>query len=253
MSAPGPGHGAWSDSLGAYVLGALPAEEFAGFEAHLAVCRACRDDVADLQAAADALPASVPQVAPPPELKDRIMAIVESEAALLAAAGERADRPERAATAEPTRAAEPRRRRFRGWTLRPALAAGLAAALLLVGGLGGALLAGGSPEAQTVTASVDRGQAPDARVTLQVRDGSGTLVAQRMPPPPPGRVYQVWVKRPGRDPQPTSALWSVRSDGSAEVAVPGSLEGVEAVLVTSEPQGGSDVPSRAPVITAQPA
>jgi hypothetical protein len=74
-----------------------------------------------------------------------------------------------------------------------------------------------------------------------------------MPPPPRGRVYQVWIKRPGRDPQPTSALWSVRRDGSAEVAVPGSLDGVEAVLVTSEPNGGSDVPSRAPVIAAQPA
>jgi anti-sigma-K factor RskA len=256
MSTPGPGHGAWSDSLGAYMLGALPAEECAGFEAHLEVCAACRDDVADLQAAADALPASVPQVVPPPELKGRIMAVVESEAALLAAAGERADRPEGAPVAPtpaPAREAEPRRGRFRGWTLRPALAAGLAAALLLVGGLGGALLAGGGPEAQTVTASVDPAQAPGARVTLQVRDGSGMLVAERMPPPPRGRVYQVWIKRPGRDPQPTSALWSVRGDGSAEVAVPGSLDGVEAVLVTSEPNGGSDVPSRAPVIAAQPA
>ena len=88
MSVTGPGHGAWGDAIGAYVLGALPAEECVGFEAHLTVCAACRDDVADLQGAADALPASVPQVAPPPELKARIMAVVESEAALLAAAGE---------------------------------------------------------------------------------------------------------------------------------------------------------------------
>ena len=32
--------------------------------------------------------------------------------------------------------------------------------------------------------------------------------------------------------------------------MPGSLDGVEAVLVTDEPQGGSDAPSRPPVITA---
>jgi hypothetical protein len=45
----------------------------------------------------------------------------------------------------------------------------------------------------------------------------------------------------------------VRRDGSAQVAVPGSLDGVQAVLVTDEPAGGSEVPSKAPVITAQPA
>ncbi|HWT22711.1 MAG TPA: zf-HC2 domain-containing protein, partial [Solirubrobacteraceae bacterium] len=125
MSATGPGHGAWSDAVGAYVLGALPAEECARFEAHLAACAACRHDVADLQAAADALPASVPQVAPPQELKGRIMAIVESEAELLAAAGERADRPAGAREAEPQRRGMARR--MRGWTLRPAVAAALAA------------------------------------------------------------------------------------------------------------------------------
>jgi hypothetical protein len=252
MSVTGPGHGAWSDAVGAYVLGALPPAECAGFEAHMGECPACRDDVADLQVAADALPASVPPVLPPPELKGRIMAIVESEAALLAAAGERADRP---AAAPAPAAAKPERRRW--WhgllTLRPALAAACAAALLLVGGLGGALLSGGSADVRTVTAQVDPAQAPDASVRLEVRDDGGTLAVEGMPPPPKGRVYQVWVKRPGRDPQPTDVLWSPRGDGSAEVAVPGSLDGVEAVLVTDEQQGGADEPSKAPVITAQPA
>jgi len=106
---------------------------------------------------------------------------------------------------------------------------------------------------RTVAATVDAAQAPGARVRLQVVDGRGTLVAEKMPPPPGGRVYQVWLKRPGRDPQPTDVLWSVRRDGSAQVAVPGSLDGVQAVLVTDEPAGGSEVPSKAPVITAQPA
>ena len=248
MSVTGPGHGAWGDAIGAYVLGALPAEECVGFEAHLTVCAACRDDVADLQGAADALPASVPQVAPPPELKVRIMAVVESEAALLAAAGERADRPPAAPAPDRGRFG-----RLRGWTFRPALAAACAAALLLIGGVAGALLGGGSADVRTVAATVDAAQAPGARVRLQVVDGRGTLVAEKMPPPPGGRVYQVWLKRPGRDPQPTDVLWSVRRDGSAQVAVPGSLDGVQAVLVTDEPAGGSEVPSKAPVITAQPA
>ena len=92
-----------------------------------------------------------------------------------------------------------------------------------------------------------------ADVRLEIGDDGATLVARDMPAPPAGRIYQVWIKRPGEDPQPTSVLWSVRGDGSAEVAVPGSLDGVEAVLVTDEPPGGSDVPSKPPVIIADTA
>jgi hypothetical protein len=95
--------------------------------------------------------------------------------------------------------------------------------------------------------------ARNADVRLQVRDGGSTLLARNMPAPPAGRVYQVWLKLPGRDPQPTDVLWSPRRDGSAEVAVPGSLDGVEAVLVTDEPAGGSAAPTRPPVIAASPA
>jgi hypothetical protein len=93
-------------------------------------------------------------------------------------------------------------------------------------------------------------EAPGADVRLEIRDDGSKLVAENMPAPPSGRIYQVWLKRPGRDPEPTSVLWSTRGDGSAEVAVPGSLEGVEAVLVTHEPPGGSDEPSGPPVISA---
>ena len=71
-----------------------------------------------------------------------------------------------------------------------------------------------------------------------------------MPAPPGGRVYQVWLKRPGRAPEPTSALFTPRSDGTATTAVPGSLEGVEQILVTHEPPGGSTVPSRDPLLAA---
>ena len=51
--------------------------------------------------------------------------------------------------------------------------------------------------------------------------------------------------------QPTRAdrrALRTRRDGSASVDVPGSLDDVEAVLVTSEPEGGSQVPTRKPVI-----
>jgi anti-sigma-K factor RskA len=239
MTMPGPDHERWADAVGSYLLDALPPEEREGFAAHLEACPVCRRDVEELAVAVEALPLSVPSVAPPATLKDRIMTVVESEAELLAAAGQGADRPART----------PARRRgfLGGWLLRPGLALACAAVLLVAGGLAGALLAGGSPESRTVVAQTT---APGADVRLEIRDDASTLVARGMPAPPGDRIYQVWIKRPGRDPEPTSVLWSTRGDGSAEVAVPGSLEGVEAVLVTDEPQGGSDAPTAEPVITA---
>ena len=232
-------HTLWADSVGAYVLGALERDECDGFEAHLAECEICRRDVAELRVAADALPVSVPIVSPPPALKGRIMAVVESEAELLAAAGRHADEP-----------APARRRRGRllpaGWLSRPGVALACALVLLAGGGLAGALLSGGE-DARTVVAQT---AAPGAEVRLEIHDDGSKLLVSDMPAPPAGRIYQVWLKRPGKDPEPTSVLWSTRGDGSAEVAVPGSLDGVEAVLVTDEPPGGSETPSKAPVITA---
>jgi hypothetical protein len=234
-------HAQWADSVGAYLLGALEPDESERFEAHVAECEICRRDVADLRVAADALPVSVPIVSPPPTLKDRIMAIVESDAELLAAAGRRADE-----APPPARAGRRLGRRFLGGRLmRPGVALACALGLLAGGGLVGVLLS--REDSRTVVAhTVPR----DAEVRLEIGEDSSMLVARRMPPPPSGRIYQVWLKRPGKDPEPTSVLWSTRGDGSAEVAVPGSLEGVEAVLVTDEPPGGSEAPTKAPVITA---
>jgi hypothetical protein len=249
MSTPGPDHAKWAEDVGAYLLGALPDDERGGFEAHLESCPVCRREVDDLGVAADALPVSVPLVTPPAELKQRIMTVVRSEAELLAAAGARADAPEGAA-ARPAAPRDRRRWSLAGLLGRPAVALACALALLVAGGLAGALVAGGGDDTRTVVAQTT---ARGADVRLEIGGDGARLVARNMPAPPPGRVYQVWLKRPGRDPEPTSVLWSTRKDGSAEAAVPGSLDGVDAVLVTDEPEGGSDVPSKAPVITAVPA
>jgi len=231
-------HADWADDAAAFVLGALTPAEVERFHAHLEGCPDCRRVVEELQMAADALPMGAQQLAPPPALKGRIMAIVESEAELLGAAGAGADRPPR----------EPRRRERRAWWARPGFA--LAAVVLL---LAGGALAGGvltREDTRTIAAATE----PEgADVTLRVRGDDGTLVVRDMPPPPEGRIYQVWVKKPGQDPAPTDALWSVNAQGEAEVAVPGSLDGVEAVLVTDEPPGGSEAPTTTPVIQASPA
>jgi hypothetical protein len=214
-------HDRWSDSVGAWVLGALPDADRTAFAAHLAQCPACRDEEAELRLAANALPSLVPQVPAPPELRDRIMRVVEAEAELLAAAGPEADRPRRATAEIPTT-----RRRVRWF-------AGVAAAAALAVGVLVAVLGGDGVETAPVKTV--------AGVALEIRGDSARLVGDHLPAPPAGRVYQVWVKRDGKV-EPTEALFSVTRDGRASVAV-GDVEDVSQVMVTDEPPRGSQRPT----------
>jgi hypothetical protein len=221
--------------------------------------------VGDLQMVADTLPLAADQVAPGPELKDRIMAVVRAEAALLQAGGPEADvvegRARRdAAEAEGVAAPHrPARRRTpsRPWWraplhLRPLPLAAAASMLVAVIVAGAFLLSGGDERGRTVQARVVAPAAPGARASLVVGSGRATLRVQDFPAPPPGRVYQVWLKRPGRSPDPTTALFTVRG-GDATVDVPGGVRAGERVLVTAEPDGGSQAPTRPPIIVAEPA
>jgi anti-sigma-K factor RskA len=232
MTTPARDHEQWADSLGAWMLGALPEDEAAGFKQHLNDCAVCREDAAGLQVAVDALPASVEPHAPPSALKGRIMSVVESEASLLQAAGPQSDRPQR----------KPRRRRswFGGLSLRPALALGIVA--LALGFVAAQALRGG-PE--KITAQVQSG----GRATLEVQDGQGRLVAKNLPDPPRGRVYQVWLDKGGKTPEPTTVLFTTSRDGSAIADVP-TLDGVKRVMVTDEPNGGSRSPTGKVLLTA---
>jgi anti-sigma-K factor RskA len=216
-------HARWDDFAGAYVLGAMAVAEREAFEEHLTTCAACREEVEELMPAAEALPMASPLMVPPPALKDRIMAEVEREASLLGAAGAGADRPERVE----------RRRRGGGWLSGWRLAP-VAAALLIAGVLAGGVIS--SPDSRTV--SFDR-----AGAELEITDDRAVLVAENLPAPPEGRVYEVWLMPEGSDtPEPTDVLFTPRGDGSAVAAIP-SVDGVRQVLVTDEPPGGRDEPS----------
>jgi hypothetical protein len=77
----------------------------------------------------------------------------------------------------------------------------------------------------------------------------GLLAAQgHLPPPPAGRIYEVWLRQGSTAPAPTSALFSVTANGAATVDVPGDLRGISQVLVTQEPAGASRVSTHRPVI-----
>jgi anti-sigma-K factor RskA len=229
-------HERWDDAAASYLLGALPEPERAEFEAHLEGCPACREELEELRVAAEALPVAAPPMRPPPALKARIMAEVEREAALLQGAREPEERP---------------RRRF-AWPRfampMPAVAA-LACAALLIGLGAGALLFGGGSGGQTLHFERSGGLTASASAELDVSDGRAVLVARGLPQPPPGRVYQVWLQRAGQAPQPTAALFTPRRDGSATANV-GDVAGIDKVMVSSEPRGGSPMPTTAPILVA---
>ena len=235
-------HERWEDAAGSYVLNALTDEERIGYEAHLATCAECRAEVAELRMAADALPVSPPPMLPPPALKARIMAEVEREAALLASAG----KPDRAYAPEPKRE---KRRWFGGGSLalpRPVLGV-LACALVAAGIAFGALVFNGS-----AGRTIDfQSTLPQASAQLEVNGDTATVVANGLPTPPAGKTYMVWLTRPGHAPEPTSALFTPRRDGSATASVTGDLDGVESVLVNTEPVGGSTTPTSTPFLTAK--
>jgi anti-sigma-K factor RskA len=236
------------DTAASYVLGALPEDELERFVAHLAGCDDCREIVAALQVASDALPLAAVQISPPPQLKDRVMTVVAGEAQMLGAAEARAGGAPSAGAEGP-----PHRRRRSLLALRPLSVAVAAGVLIAVGVVGGVILSGGD-NTRTVQGTVLVASAPKARAALEVSDEASKLTVSGMPPPPPGKVYQVWLKRPAQDPTPTTALFRVDSRGRADVEVQrGSLKGIEQVLVTAEPEGGSKAPTSNPVIAARTA
>lgn len=236
------GHDELRDAAGAWVLGALDEDDAWHFAAHLEVCATCRTEVTRLQIAADVLPLAAPPLDPPPELRERLMAIVEAEAR------ERSEE-------EP---ASIRRRASRRWRLpqlvpRTALAAAAACALI-VGGLAGFALRGGhGSTTQTVQASVDRGVAGGARAELLQTGDHAVLRVSNMRPPAAGRVYQVWVAHPGARPVQPDAVFTVDRHGRGSVAILGQIRGTSEIMVTSEPSGGSPKPTGPRILVARPA
>jgi anti-sigma-K factor RskA len=242
----------WNELLGAYALGACTPDEQDGLRAHMQHCPTCTAELLELGAAREALLTSVPRAAAPPELKSRVMQQVRADAELFSAAKAR----ESGQAPQPRRDPKPERRSW--WRMPVPLAvAGACAVVLAVGGvLGGTLVGGGedggSSSTRTVSAQVDSAQAPGASGRLVVSDSGGSqLVVTGMPSPGRGRVYEVWLLSGAGAPRPAGALFSVDHTGRGAAAVPGSLKGVDQVLVSSEPVGGSQQPTRKPLLAAQ--
>lgn len=228
----GPDHGC-GDDVAAYALGALDPADAERFRAHLETCSICRDELATFEDVVHALPLSVQRHRAPAGLRRDLMRTVQADAR----AASRAARP------APTRT---RPAWLPAWlSLRPAI--GLAtAAIVAIAVVIGVSSGGSGPATRVIHAQVTG----HGYAELRVSGGRAELVVNGLPAPAAGRIYEVWLQRPGGSPTPTRALFSVNSAGQGDVDVPGSLHGVAHVMVTSEPAGGSLHPTRAPVINA---
>ncbi len=234
----------WRDELAAHILGVLDGREAKRAERHLAGCEACREWVGWLAPAVDMLPATVAQQDPPPALRDRLMAIVEEEAApVVESATPRVAAPQRRSWLQS----------FSGLSLRPALA-GLGVAMLLAAGVViGSSLGDDDPSLQARTyAAVPVSGGSPAEGTLTVEGDSGSLDVRNLPPTRRHEVYQAWIRRTGDGGGIVpSTPFVLAKDGSGHVRIPSGLEGAQEVLVTREPVGGSEKPHESPLILAK--
>ena len=252
----------------AYVLGALDPSDRRAFEAHVATCPVCLEEVRSLQRVADALARAVPQRTPRAELRARVLASIAGSRGAAAR-----ERPSRAIV----------------WSWLPA-----AAAVVLAAGLGmyawqlqgrvatlevrlddaerrataaaretieARQVADHAETALAVLAAPDltridlAGQAAAPQATARAlwsRNRGMVFTTTNLPPASAGRVYQVWVVTAKA---PVSAgLLTVDPSGRATVffQTPPDILPPVAVAVTLEPAGGVPAPTGAMYLVGKP-
>jgi len=217
-------HNRWSEDLAAYVLGALERDEAADFERHLEGCERCREEMTWLEPAVQTLPEAVERQEPPRALRAALMAEVREDA--------------REAAARPAPA------RDRRWLLKPAM--GFAVVALLVAGVLGYEVGNGGSDGGGGASTLER-QVDGINVKMVQEGDSGTLQLSGVDQLPPDKVLEAWVEREGQV-ESVPALFVPNRDGQAETRID-DMNGVAVVMVTEEPQGGSEAPTGEPIMT----
>lgn len=225
---------AWFDQLAAYALGALEPAEAQEVEAHLGECDRCQEHLRWLDPAVQALPEGVERMRPPKRLRERVMTEVRADA---------------------KRAAAANKERLPGWLRwlgsgpygwKPALALA-AVALLLVAFVGYEVGNNGSGESAAPLSELTQEERSGIKVAMVSEGAGGTLKLEDVEPLPEDRVLEAWVQRDG-EVEPVPALFVPDDEGNASTVIE-DMDGVEIVMVTHEPQGGSETPTSEPIVT----
>ncbi len=217
---------------GAYAIDALDDLERAQFERHLADCAECRAEVASLREAG-AMLTTASAVAPPPELRDRVLTGITTVRPL-----------------PPQVRETPQRRRFRPAALLAA------AAVVIAVGAGVAITepwADETSQSPSLSAVDQVLQAEDAEnYTQKFPDGSeatltrskslnrAVIVTSDMAPPPEGKVYQLWLDHEGVG---MVSAGEMPPEEDAVVVLEGDPATAIGAGITVEPAGGSPKPT----------
>lgn len=226
-------HNRWSEDLAANALEALDSGEAAELERHLAGCERCQAELRWLAPAVQSLAESVERQEPPPRLRENLVAAVRADARQ--AKGESPARERRIWLPEWPR----------GGRLR--LATGFAVVLLAVAAVAGYEIGKGGSGGEGGASTVVSHQ-PGGVTAAMVRQGDGgTLKLTGVHQLPPGEVLEAWVRREGTV-EAVPALFVPDREGRASTTV-ADMSGVDTVMVTEEPQGGSEEPTSPAIVT----
>jgi anti-sigma-K factor RskA len=236
-------------------MDAVPQADRAAFEAHLASCEPCRQEVRGLREATAALAAAT-AVQPSAAFRE----------AALRAAGQTRQLPPAVAAPPPWRALRRQGRGLRGW--RPRLGVVLAGAVACVLAVA-AVVAGisaygmhsrldqdqghdhavamvlGAPDARMVSAPVATGGS--ATVVMSHRERALVFTAADLRVLPSSESYELWLMGPAGN-RPAGMI---NVSGTGKMAGPMVVSGLSAgdsVGLTVEPAGGSPQPTSAPVV-----
>jgi anti-sigma-K factor RskA len=218
---------------GAYAVDALDDLERARFEQHLSECEDCRAEVRELRETA-ALLAEATAVAAPVSLRESVLSGISQVRPL--------------PPVVPAAATTSVRRRL------PLL---VAAALVLIAGLGAVVWQPWSDEVPQLTAAeqvlqaedaekvfLDLGEAGRATVVRSKAEDRAVITTEDMVPAPDGKDYELWFMSPDEEFVPAGLM---PDDPDQTVVLEGSAAEAVAVGITVEPDGGSDEPSSAPI------
>ncbi len=236
-------HERWQEDVAAYMLGALEPARATELESHLEGCERCQAEVRWLTPALNALPQSVERQQPPPDLRTRILTEVRADA--------------RQAGGESAAAATGPLHRLGAWLrslgsgpmgLRPVV--GLAAAVLVVVAVAGYAIGGGiggGDDGSSGGSTVVAGKPPGVTAKVVTKSDGADLHLANVKQLHDEHVLEAWVQRDG-EVEAVPALFVPDNEGNASTVI-ADMEGVEVVMVTTEPRGGSKAPTSSPIVT----
>ena len=204
------------EEVAAYALGALDPARVEDLERHLADCRRCQEELRWLAPAVQALPEAVESQAPPPELKQRLMAEVRADAAAEERRARGEERRERAES-RPGLGEWLRGLKVGGLTWKPL--AGLAVVVLIVAGGIGYAVGNGGGTGGAHTTKVEPGSNGIAAKVVTEGD-RGEIHRAGVEPLPKGRVLEAWVELDGivEAVDPDGTIHTIEGNSSDQVS-----------------------------------